>query len=413
MTDEKKPLNVWLYTAIPEHDQFRPLIRPFFQRFKSVIRNTANRLSTLLNGQLQADIYHYQVANSLGDNSNRGDIAIRMAVREQIADALGKRIVNFTELKWANLSDDIVDEINRECDLFVISGGGYLFINSDGSGGGSFADIPYLQRMRCPVIAYGIGLNRLMHEKVCDVRDVSTKTKGDIREFVSACSLIGVRDAHTLELLDLYGDRPVSLIGDPVLFLRPSQTSSPITRPRARPSIGVNLAVHSWRALKMLKPLLPNVIELLRHVQSLHNAKLTYLLHHDYEEVVVSFLQQQGIEMNVVRTDAPQLLSTYGYLDFVICQMLHSCIFAANQGTPFFNIAYDQKSVAFCELLGIPQCTIAHQDATADALKKSCDGLFYSREAIKHALTAGCEPLKIAQNKFASHMSALVEGPAA
>src|SRR6185295_15368835 len=98
-----------------------------------------------------------------------------------------------------------------------------LFINSDGSGGGSFADVPCLRRIRCPVIAYGIGLNRLMHEEVRDVRDIPAKTQSEVKEFTAACSQIGVRDAHTLELLDLYGDKPISLIGDPVLFLRPSQ----------------------------------------------------------------------------------------------------------------------------------------------------------------------------------------------
>src|ERR1051325_9542252 len=100
MMEEKQPLNIWLYTAIPEYDQFRPLTRPVFQRAKSVVRNAASHLSVILTGKFRKDIYHFQVANNLGDNSNRGDIAIRMAVREQIADAFNGRPVNFVELKW-------------------------------------------------------------------------------------------------------------------------------------------------------------------------------------------------------------------------------------------------------------------------------------------------------------------------
>jgi polysaccharide pyruvyl transferase WcaK-like protein len=408
-----RPLNVWLYTAIPEHDEFRPHGWSPFQRTKSIVRNAADRLLTVLNGQLPLDTFHYQVANNLGDNSNRGDIAVRIAVREQIADAVGERPINFFELKWASLTHEIVDEINCSCDLFVICGGGYLFINSDGSGGGSFADIPQLQKIFCPIVAYGIGLNRLMHERVRDVRDIPAKTQGEVREFVAACSQIGVRDAHTLELLDLYGDKPISLIGDPVLFLQSSQVSSSNKEHGSRPSIGVNLAVHSWRALKMLKSVLPGVIELLKHMQSSHNATLTYLVHHDYEDVVVSLLRQQGIQMNVVRTSALQLLEAYGSLDFVICQMLHSCIFAANRGIAFFNIAYDQKSVAFCELLGIPQCAVPHYEATADLLKERCDDLFGNREAIRNAIVVGSRPLKIAKCEFASQVSALVAGASA
>jgi polysaccharide pyruvyl transferase WcaK-like protein len=158
----------------------------------------------------------------------------------------------------------------------------------------------------------------------------------------------------------------------------------------------------------MLKPLLPTVIELLKHVQNSRNATMTYLLHHDYEEVVVSLLRRQGIQMNVVRADAQQLLDAYGSLDFVICQMLHSCIFATNRGIPFFNIAYDKKSIAFCELLEIPQCAVPHQDVAAAVLKRRFDDLFDNRKAIRHALTTACGPLKIAQKEFALRMSALV-----
>ena len=213
-----EPVNIWLYTAIPEHDQFRPLVRPPFQRAKSLARHTVNQLTTLLSGQLQVDDFHYQVANNLGDNSNRGDIAIRMAVREQIANAAGQRHINFIELKWGNLTPDVVSEINCKSDLFIISGGGYLFINGDGSGGASFADIPHLRKIHCPVIAYGIGLNRLMHEEVRDLRDLPVTTQRQIRDFNAACRQIGVRDAQTQELLNLYGGNGVSLIGTRFFF---------------------------------------------------------------------------------------------------------------------------------------------------------------------------------------------------
>ena len=103
----------------------------------------------------------------------------------------------------------------------------------------------------------------------------------------------------------------------------------------------------------MLKPLLPHIVELLKHIQRSYGATFTYLVHHDFEEIVISFLRRRGIQMDVVHLDTLQLLDAYQSLDFVICQMLHSCIFASNQEVPFFNVAYDQKSIAFCELLGI------------------------------------------------------------
>lgn len=400
-------MKICLYTAIPEGAQFQPLVRAPVQRAKSTVRHVLDRFRTSLSGQLCVDGFHYQVAKSLADNSNRGDIAIRLAVREQILGAAEHHPVEFVEVEWGRLTAEIVRDINDSCDLFVIAGGGYIFIFSDGSGGRSADDIPYLQQIRCPVVAYGIGLNRLMHETVRELRDLPVETQNQIRDFAVVCDSIGVRDAHTLELLNLYGTKPISLIGDPVLFLRDTQAVGTGGKSISGPSVGINLAAHGWRALKILKPLLPNVIKLLKHVQRSYGATYTYLLHHDFEELVVSFLQKQGISMKVVRADALQLLESYGTLDFVICQMLHSCIFSANRETPFFNIAYDQKSVAFCDLLNVPQCTLPHWDANFENLKSRFAELFEGRDTLRKALIAAKKPLGSAQKEFAQNLTRL------
>lgn len=403
-------MKICLYTAIPARAQFQPFVRPPIQRAKSTVRHVLDRLRTSLSGRLHVNDFHYQVAKSLADNSNRGDIAIRLAVREQIVSVAGHHPVEFVEVEWGRLTPEIVCDINDSCDLFVIAGGGYLFIFGDGSGGRSFDDIPYLQKIRCPVVAYGIGMNRLMHEAVRDLRDLPVETQNKILDFVKACDQIGVRDAHTLELLNLYGDRPVSLIGDPVLFLRGLQPIATGQRPVHGYSIGINLAAHGWRALTPLKSLLPNFVQLLKHVQNSHGAKFTYLLHHEFEEVVVSFLRQQGISLNVVRAGALELLESYAHLDFVICQMLHACIFSTNQNVPFLNIAYDQKSVAFCDLLGVPQCVLPHTAATATALKERFDAVFATRDAVKKTLMARKLPLEEAQMKFMQEVVAPIRG---
>jgi polysaccharide pyruvyl transferase WcaK-like protein len=400
VADGKKPLKVWLYTAIPERGQFQPFVRPPIQRAKSRLRHTLNCLWTNLSGQLHVDNFHYQIAKNLADNSNRGDIAIRLAVRQQILDVVGPQSVEFVELEWGKLTLEIVDEINSECDLFFIGGGGYIFIYGNGSGGRGFDDVLYLENIRCPVIAYGIGMNRLMHEDVRDLSDLPATTQGQVKAFSAACDHIAVRDADTLNLLNLHSDKPVSLIGDPVLFLRNIQAAAPGEKMGSRLSVGINLAAHGWRALEILTPLLPNIVQLLKHVQGTYGATFTYMLHHDFEEVAISFLRQQGIQMNVVSVDTLQLLESYGTLDFVICQMLHSCIFSTNRGIPFLNIAYDQKSVAFCELLGVPQCVLPHWSATATILKDRYDALFGNRDAIRQALIAAKIPLGAAQREF-------------
>jgi len=401
-------LNIWLYTAIPESEQFRRVVRPTFQRIKSTVRNEFDSLSTFLSGRFQLNDFHYQVANNLADNSNRGDIAIRLAVRQQISAALGEREADFVELGWGRLTDEIVERVNRQCDLFIISGGGYLFIHGDGAGGASFTDIAQLQKIRCPVVAYGIGLNRLMHEEVRELRDLPEETQNQLKNFYKACSHVSVRDAQTQELLNLYGGEGVSLIGDPVLFWRHGPGEKNPKERSGALSIGINLAAHGWRALAVLKPLLPNFVGLLKYVQRTYGAEYTYLMHHDFEKAVFSYLQGQGVRMNIVSASPLQLLEAYELQDFVICQMLHSSIFAANQDIPFLNIAYDQKNIAFCDLLGLSPCSISHIDLTLPSLIERFDVLFSERKALKKTIIGNKIPLKNAQTESALRTVALL-----
>ncbi len=62
--------------------------------------------------------------------------------------------------------------------------------------------------------------------------------------------------------------------------------------------------------------------------------------------------------------------------------MLHSCIFAANAGVPFLNLAYDKKSVAFCSLLGIPECVVELPEVTQELVAKKFDHLLKNRSEL-------------------------------
>jgi polysaccharide pyruvyl transferase WcaK-like protein len=388
-------------------------VRPPLQRTKSITRNGWDRLATQLTGKLRLDNFHYQVANNLDDNSNRGDIAIRMAVKEQLSAALCPRDVNFIEVKWGTLNDTAVREINERCDLFLIAGGGYIFLDADGRLGACSKDIPWLKKIRCPVIAYGVGLNQLMHEKVSSLRGLPAETAEQVRDFVGLCHTISVRDLQTLELLELYGTKPIVLTGDPVLFWKGDGAAPGKNHraPSSRPRVGINLAAHGWRALLVLKPILPAVVELLKELQSREIA-LTYLLHHDFERPLIPYLRQQGLRMDMANGSPLQLLEAYQDCDFVICQMLHSCIFAANRDVPFLNIAYDQKNLAFCDLLGISRCTTPHTAASSSHLRALFDRLFDDRAAIQATIAANKEPIGIAQLKFAEACASEFRQPA-
>lgn len=392
------PLNVCLYVAIPEQEQFRRPAHPLAQRVKSTIRHALNGILTWTTGRLHLEAYHYMIASGLGDNSNRGDIAIRMAVREQLAAAFAPRPLIFTELCWGHLTDEAVSEINKSCQLFVIGGGGYVFINGDGSAGAMLADIPHLGNLKCPVLAFGIGLNRLMHEDVHALDSLPPNTRDSIRRLSAACAAVSVRDSETLELFSLHGDKPAALTGDPVLFL-----NGPASQPKKhkkRLSIGINLAAHGWRAVAVLRPLLAEIVDFLKGFESRHDVEWVYLLHHDFERPVANYLRRRGIRLRIVNGAPMELLKAYAQLDLVVCQMLHACIFAANAQVPFLNIAYDRKNIAFCALMEVSDYCVPHEEANSNILQEKFEDLLRDRGAVASTIGLRKAALRAASRHF-------------
>ena len=397
-------VTICLYVAITAESESRKASPPWPRRLKSLTKHSLDRVATRLSHRLHLDIYHYETAAGLGRNSNRGDIAIRMAIKQQLQKAFAPRPVAFLEVQWGELTGDKIEEINRSCDIFVIGGGGYIFLNTDGSVGHMLQNVEELEKIHCPVFAYGIGLNRLMHEKVCPVDGLPENARQKIRYLSKKCELISVRDSETARLFELYAGKLVALTGDPVLSYAAGAQAVP-ARAGTPPVIGINLAAHGWRALAMLKPLLPTVISFLKGLQRSHGCELLYLQHHDLERPVIDFLRDEKLAFELVSGRPDELANGYARTDFVVCQMLHSCIFAAAAGKPFLNIAYDQKSVAFGKLLGVPESCLAHGDADLATLERSFASLFQNRAGLSVRLEARKKVLRLSQNRFAEQLA--------
>jgi polysaccharide pyruvyl transferase WcaK-like protein len=376
-------VNICLYCAIPEEDEFKGQHYGIRERCKGTIRNALNAIFTVLSGRLNYDVYSYRVANGLGDNSNRGDMAIRVALRSQLRAAFAPRKVRFTEAKWGDLGDKVA-AINSDTSLFVIAGGGYISIDSEGSPWAMLANSRILEKLECPIVACGIGLNRLMNRQLSDISELPEETRDSIHRLSKSCRALGVRDLDTVQLFAAHGQKPAVLIGDPVLYFdsdapSPDRESGPIR-------IGINLASHGRRTYSMLKHALPSVIDILRWVQKNKDVQFVYMVHHDFEKPIARYLRRKGLALQIIDLPAPKLIEAYKNLDFVINQMLHSCIFAANAGVPFLNMAYDRKCLAFCALLDVPECGFAHDRVSFDLLKTRFDHLFENRSALSEKI---------------------------
>ena len=399
-------VTVCLYAAIAEQDAYRRRPRPALQKLKSTIKNGLNRFATRVSGSLILEDYHYLGAKGLADNSNRGDIAIAIAIRQEISKIFIPVPVDFIEYSWGSIDSNAVKKINRNCDLFIIAGGGYIFIDSVGHINDRI-DESFLRNINCPIVAYGIGLNRLMHEKTHPIEDLPSSTVRRLASFKNICSLIGVRDFDTKSLFDNNTNANVMLIGDPVLNLTESSQSLD-RRAKSGPVVGINLAADGWRAIAVLRKLLPSLVPFLADVRHRYNAEFVYFLHHELERPVISFLRDRGFHLRVVDTDPVSMIGRYKEVDILICQMLHSCIFAANAGVPFMNIAYDNKSLAFASLLGIQECSFAHHGVDKSFLMDRFEKIYDKRVEITSIISQKKNGLLMSRQEFNKQIFSLI-----
>src|ERR1044072_6542646 len=130
MDTEFEAVTVCLYLAITEEAETRKKFAPWPRRLKSLTKHSLDRVVTKLSHRLHLDVYHYETAHGLSGHSNRGDIAIRIAIKQQLAKAFAPRPVNFREVILGDPTYETAKEINRSCDIFVIGGGGYIFLNA-------------------------------------------------------------------------------------------------------------------------------------------------------------------------------------------------------------------------------------------------------------------------------------------
>jgi polysaccharide pyruvyl transferase WcaK-like protein len=356
---------VWLYVPISQASEYIALRRSGLGRIKAAVLRTCDRLAWKL---LRSHAFHYEAWRRT-EYTNRGDIAIREAIRQLLEARLGGER-RFVELDWGSLDEAALARIHAGAGLFVICGGGY--VSSDARTGAlsrRMDDVAMLARIECPVIAFGIGYNLLLDAPRADMaQSVPPETTQKLSTLVAASDLIGVRDGELQRMLHEISGATIALIGDPALFLEPAETA-PLSQ--ARPGvmrIGLNFALHGPLSAAIFKAHFEDYARFLDRVQRTHAATFHYFVHCETERIAIALLRRRGVRVEVVDRPPRDLIAGYAQMDFVICQMLHSSILATNAGVPSMNIGYDRKNASFYELMGLPQLCIAHEDITQERL---------------------------------------------
>ncbi len=126
-------------------------------------------------------------------------MAIRRAVQSQFRAAFAPRPVNFLEIGWRGLTEEKFDHVNRHADLFVIAAAA-TFCQRRRKRRSDACKISDLTWLKCPIVAVGIGLNRLMHETPCALSDLDPEARDKMKQLSSLCRAISVRDQDTADL---------------------------------------------------------------------------------------------------------------------------------------------------------------------------------------------------------------------
>ena len=122
-----RPIRILLYTLIPASRELEPIVRAPF----AFLRNRARRFLELtawrVTGLWRAHYSTFEDRN----NSNRGDMAIRLGARRQLERTFAGQPLAIDEVAWGDLGAAISGAATPY-DLIVIAGGGYLFADPTG-----------------------------------------------------------------------------------------------------------------------------------------------------------------------------------------------------------------------------------------------------------------------------------------
>jgi polysaccharide pyruvyl transferase WcaK-like protein len=373
-------LHILIYALIPADRARLPIPRRPFAKIRNRLRRQLELLSWRLFGRWRAPYSTFKDEA----NSNRGDIAIRMGVKQQLIGAFHNRRIQFTECAWGELEATL--KAATPVDLVVIAGGGYLFADAEGRLPPRFAtDVKILGRLTCPVAAVSIGLNRLLAPDSERGRfRFHVDSRVHVSQFLSNVELISVRDNNTQRSLSLEGARHLPVIVDPAFLLPPEQLLSrrPENAPDAPLAISINMAFHGAHTAQTSRHVLPLFTGVLQRLLQEQRCRFYYFVHSDAERGIAQALRQTGLPVSVVCADVDKMLEAYRCMDIHIGQMLHSAIMAMSVGTPALSLSYDIKSAGFFELFDLTDFCLDMTTATEESILNTARRLIAGREAV-------------------------------
>lgn len=342
--------------------------------------------------------------------TNKGDIAIRESVKEQLVDVFAPRPVAFTEIGWGMLDPAAAGKIGREHDLFVIAGSGYIFSHDGGElHPRSALDRAFLQNIMCPRVAYGIGWNKLLSSgNLREERPLTQDSHKILKGILGRLDLVSVRDGATHDLVEELTSNSPAIPGDPALFYH-GVGFSPAKSRDGKLRVGLNFAMHGHTSSKRISLQHAQFCEFLRAFARRHDVTYHYVQHTHTERALPLMLRSRGIQVETIDLPPDQLPAFYASLDLHVCQMLHSAILAVGAAVPTLHFAYDVKSIGFFELMQMPEHCFPSLAFNQQQALSALEALHANAAEISAHIKRRKDELRAVRDAFCNEIKALVE----
>jgi polysaccharide pyruvyl transferase WcaK-like protein len=394
---QRRPV-VCLLLPTSAKTEFRPVRRGAVSRFR-------NRLGRQIawwqwaSGKTSG--FHYSTWLDFLD-TNRGDIAIRLASRDLIERAFGRE-VEFIEISWSEVPQVDVGRLIERVDLFIIGGGGYYFLDEEQRLPERIKrDVMLLKQLRCPVVALCPGINRSVEPGDAEVEVLPSETQELLSELLKLLALSSVRDENSRRVLEQIISQRTVQVADPALFLSPVVPANFTSRQDHKAlQIGLNIAFHGPNTSQHMPDRVRVVAAAARELAQRRPCQFFYFIHYDSERLIPRLVRHEGLSLTVVDTRRPEeLLCWYGQLDLHICQMLHSSILSLNAGVPTINLSYDVKNAAFFEVMGLNEYCLPASSTDAAQLTAIINVVINRSEDLRRQIVARKAELREAMDKF-------------
>lgn len=400
-------LRIALLCCVTRRDDETALRRAFPAWIRRFLHDAWNRLNWKLRSRFTYHYWHYDSAIP----RNAGDSAIREATYQQWSEAAPGLSAQFLEIPWRLMDASQARTVNDHCDLAVISAGALAHVDPEGELSENFQRyLDFVRQLKKPVLCYGLGVSTPVDVGRRTLPAPSASASRDLAEFFSRTRLAGIRDPLSYDFLLRAGVDGGNLrpITDPALFLRGGRAVRP---PATPPRIGLNFCFHGRHPMSLATRYAGVYVAAVEEIRRrIPGCEFTYFSHCPPDTCLALVLEASGIPLKMIRGGPFELLEEYGRIDVHMGQMLHSCILAANAGTPVLALAYDSKNVGFFSQIGMPGFCLTPEEWNPAVIAEKVVELFERRQLYSGRLAAAVRRLREPQFAFLAEALASCPG---